>query len=156
MSDTLASLAADLQRAAAAIVPATRPLIQARAKQMKEDWRSVFPWSGSKHLQTLGSFLAYETWSTASGASAVVGVNKEDQGELGNLIEFGSVNNSPHPGGPVALARAAPVLEAELAALAAALISGGGFSTSSESSVPSRFNARDASRATYVGGGARS
>lgn len=125
MADTLSSLAADLQRAAAAIVPATRPLIQARAAQMKEDWRAVFPWSGSAHLPSLGSHLAYETHSTGSGAWAEVGVNKGGQGNLGHLIEFGSVNNAPHPGGPGALAKAVPILEAELAALASALISGG-------------------------------
>lgn len=148
MPDTLASLAADLQRAAAVIVPATRPLIQASAAQIKEDWRSVFPWSGSLHLPLetrkgpgLGKRLSYDTYSTASGATAVVGVNKGGAGDLGHLIEFGSVNNAPHPGGPGALAKAVPVLEAGLAALASGLISGG-FGVSSESSVASRFNPR--------------
>lgn len=106
---------------------------------MKEDWRSVFPWSGSKHLPSLGAHLAYETHSTGSGVWAEVGVNKGGQGNLGAIIEFGSVNNAPHPGGPGALAKAAPVLEAELAALAESLVAGG-FSVSSVSSRPSRFN----------------
>jgi len=114
-------------------------MVQAAGKRMKEDWRSVYPWSGSSHLPHLGSFLAYETHSTSLGAWAEVGVNKEGQGKLGQLIEFGSVNNAPHPGGPGALAKAAPILEAELAALAESLIAGG-FTVGSVSSTPSRFN----------------
>jgi len=136
MSDSLAGLAADLSRAAAAIGPATTPVIRKGAAFVQKEWRSVFPWSGSAHLPHLGASVTYET----AGTSAEIGPVKGGQGSLGHLIEFGSVNNGPHPGGGPAAAKVAPILETEIGAIAMALLGVGvGMSTSN----PSRYNPRN-------------
>lgn len=135
MTDTLAGLAADLNRAAAAIGPAIRPAVQSAAKFVKKEWIATWPWSGSGHLKNMPSQVTYET----RGTEAEIGPIKGDQGSLGHIIEFGSVNNAPHPGGGPAAMKVAPIFEAECAAIAMALLGVGvGMSTSNTS----RYNVR--------------
>jgi hypothetical protein len=147
MADTLASLAADLARAAVAITPATLAITRGSAAQIKQDWMGTWPWSGSTHLplQTkkgpgLGRRIGYDVGATGAGVSAEIGVNREGAskvGKLANIIEFGSVNNPPHPGGAPALAKNAPLYVAQLAAMAQALVLG------STTGGPGRFNPRN-------------
>jgi hypothetical protein len=101
----LDGLAADLNRAAQVAPAAARKVVQAGAFNIKRDWRAA--WSGLAHAPSVGRAVTYDTVVTATGATAEIGPDKAlRQGALGNLIEFGSINNAPHPGG-------APALEAE-------------------------------------------
>lgn len=153
---SLAQLAADLVRAAATAGEAMRPALQSAAANIKEDWQSTWPWSGSRHLSLRGGGpslrIGYETKVGPIEATAEVGVNRGDgstsqrAGKLAHLIEFGSVNNSPHPGGGPALARNTPLFAAQMLAIAEALLGpGAGALTSSQT--PTRFNRRASGRA---------
>lgn len=151
MSD-LAQLAADFARAAVTIGEVARPVLQASAERIREEWRHTWPWSGSTHLPYmtragpgLGMRVSYNTKVTPVGAEAEIGPRKEGAGALANLIEFGSINNSPHPGGAPALAKEAPRFEAELVLIAQALTLG---ALVREHSVPSRFNVKGGDRGT--------
>lgn len=121
MSD-LAALAADLQRAGATAAVAIRPALIEAGKNMKKDWQSVFPWSGSRHLPHLGGLIRNETTTSAFGSEAQAWVEKTGQGNLAHLIEYGGPYNGPHPGGAPALAKAAPLLAAEMAVIASSLL----------------------------------
>lgn len=156
---SLNDLIRDLTVAATAVGQAMRPALQASAAAIKEDWQNTWPWSGSRHLtlKTGGPSLriGYSTTVSPFMAEAEIGVNRGDSGltnragQLGHLIEFGSINNSPHPGGGPALARHAPAFAAEMAAIGAALL-GPGARAFGSSSVASRFNTR-ASGAAWPG-----
>lgn len=50
------------------------------------------------HAPAYPSSITYDTRLTPGGAVAEIGPDKaKRQGALGNLLEFGSVNNPPHP-----------------------------------------------------------
>jgi hypothetical protein len=101
----LDGLAASLDRAARVAPVEARKVVQVGAFNIKRDWRAA--WSGLAHAPSLANAVTYDTTLTASGATAEIGPDKSrPQGALGNLLEFGSVNNAPRPGG-------APALEAE-------------------------------------------
>jgi len=136
MAETLASLAASLGRAAAAITPVTAAIVGENAQGVQEKWRSVFPWSGSSHLPHLGASVTIDHM----GTEAEIGPVKGGQGSLGHIIEFGSVNSGAHPGGGPAAMAQAPIFAAELAVAAEALLAGSG-GTSLTTSNPSRYNA---------------
>lgn len=114
----LAGLVAGLTRASVAIGPALRPAAQAAGKQMKQTWRGTFPWSGSSHLPQIGGLIRYETKVSGLAVEAQAWVEKEGQGNLAHLIEYGGPYNGAHPGGAPALAAAAPAFAIELALIA--------------------------------------
>jgi hypothetical protein len=148
----IADLIRDLTRAATLVGEAMRPALQSSAAAIRDEWQNTWPWSGSRHLRLKGGGgpllrIGFETTAGPFQAEAVIGVNRGDAGasqragKLGHLIEFGSVRNSPHPGGGPALARHAPAFAAEMALIGAALL-GPGARAFGSSSVASRFNRR--------------
>lgn len=95
-------LAGELEEAAAAAPAEVRKVVQRGALNVKRDWRKA--WSGLSNAPALPYAVGYDTSETPTGAVAEIGPDKDKaQGALGNLIEYGSVNNAPHPGGAPAL-----------------------------------------------------
>ncbi|MET7395619.1 hypothetical protein ABZS66_19225 [Dactylosporangium sp. NPDC005572] len=72
------------------------------ALNIKNDWRQR--WSGIAHAPALGSAVTFDVFYTLTAVNAEIGPDKQRrQGALANLIEFGSENNAPIPGGLPAL-----------------------------------------------------
>lgn len=140
MADSLESLAASLTRVAALIQPAARVVVDENAAAVQQRWRSTFPWSGSRHLRTLGASVTTERFGNLNTAGADIGPVKGGQGSLGHLIEFGSVNSGAHPGGGPAAMAQAPVFLAAMGVVAQSLLAGRA-DVSMATSTPSRYNA---------------
>ena len=73
---------------------------------IKKEWR--FRWTGHPHIKHLPRSIGYDVKVPRTNyIVGTVGVNRaSNQGKLAHIIEFGSVNNAPIPGG-------LPALEAE-------------------------------------------
>ena len=64
--------------------------------------------SGLAHARAYPLSITYDTYAGLHGPAAEIGPDKtRRQGALGNLLEYGSVNNPPHP-------HMRPAAEAEL------------------------------------------
>ncbi|MFI2664882.1 hypothetical protein [Micromonospora carbonacea] len=114
-------LAVDLDEAAAAAPGEVRKVVQKGALNIKTDWRRR--WTGHPHAPRLPYAVTYDTRETPTGSSAEIGPDKEKtQGALGNLFEFGSVNNAPIPGGIPAAEAEKPRFEKALEDLAVRLL----------------------------------
>lgn len=101
----------------------TKKVVSRGALQIKKDWRKR--WTGYPHIPVLPYAIGYDVEANGVGASAEIGPDKDKkQGPLGNLIEFGSVNNSPIPGGLPALQAEGPRFEKALADMAVKLLEG--------------------------------
>lgn len=123
-SDDLRTLAVDLDRAAARAPEETRAVVVKGNINIKRDWRSA--WSGLAHALALPAAI---TDDVRYGLGVIVGEVGPDkgrrQGALGNLIEFGSENNAPIPGGLPAAEAEAPRFERALGELGERLAAGG-------------------------------
>ena len=94
-----------------------RKVVARGALQIKKDWQQR--WSGHSYIPALPYAVSYDTKLSVGGGSAEIGPDKgRPQGPLGNLIEFGSENNAPIPGGQPALDAEAPRFEKALGDLA--------------------------------------
>lgn len=79
-----------------------RKRVEDSAANIKKVWRAR--WTGHSHLPHLPDAVTYDIHETPGGFSAEVGPDKSKrQGPLGNIIEFGTLNNAPIPGGMPAL-----------------------------------------------------
>ena len=116
-------LAAELGAIPPQTMPQVRAVLQKGALNIKNDWRAR--WTGLSHVPALPYSITYDTTLLATSAKAEIGPDKgKRQGALGNLIEFGSINNAPHPGGGPALAAEAPKFEKALADVLGDLVEG--------------------------------
>ncbi|MFG3340534.1 hypothetical protein [Glycomyces sp. NPDC048151] len=80
------------------------------ALNIKKDWARA--WSGHAHIPALPGAVNYDRRIRGNEIEWEIGPDKSrPQGPLGNIIEFGTVNNPPIPGGLPALDREAPRLE---------------------------------------------
>lgn len=94
MSDDINRLAADLADASLKASVAVRAVVQKGALNVKTDARRLS--SGMAHAPHYPRSIGYDTKFTASGVEAEIGPDKsKPQGALGNLLEYGSVNNAP-------------------------------------------------------------
>lgn len=101
-ADDLQRLAADLRNARPVTAAKVRGVVQKGALNVKNDWRAA--WSGLRHAPSVDEAVTYDVNVTAGGVEAEIGPDKNKrQGALGNLLEFGSRNNAPIPGGEPAL-----------------------------------------------------
>lgn len=82
---------------AADVAPAeARKVVAKGALNIKTDARRRI--SGLAHAPAYPSAITYETRATATRASAEIGPDKDRrQGALGNILEYGTVKNPPHP-----------------------------------------------------------
>lgn len=114
-------LIAELDAAITHVVPEAMALVSKGALNIKTDWRQA--WSGFRHAPQVGRAVTYDVAGDWHGVSAEIGPDKDKpQGALGNLLEYGSLNNAPHPGGGPALAKEEPRLTAAAEALLAKLL----------------------------------
>jgi hypothetical protein len=91
------------------------------AQKIRDTWRES--WTGLKHAPELPAAITYDVWITPFRTIAEIGPDKRRrQGALGNLIEYGSVNNAPHPAGALALWLEVPEIEKHLALIAERLL----------------------------------
>lgn len=75
-----------------------RGVVNRGALQIKNAWKAR--WSGYAHLPHLPSAISYDIAGGGGVWVAEIGPDKtRSQGPLGNIIEFGSRNNAPIPGG---------------------------------------------------------
>lgn len=102
--DSLAKIAADLQGAALATPVKLAGVVSKGALNIKRDWANNARASSGKHAPAYPSSISYDLDVSPMSVSAEVGPDKgRPQGALGNLLEFGSVNNPPHMDGQRAL-----------------------------------------------------
>lgn len=101
-----------------------RAVVNRGALNVKTEWRKR--WTGLSHAPHLASAISYDVTSRGNGQhSAEIGPDKaRPQGALGNIIEFGSINNRPHPGGLPAARREEPRVERAAGAAAEKAIGG--------------------------------
>jgi hypothetical protein len=119
----LRELIADLDRAHSKALGETEQVVAKGALNIKTDWARR--WSGLKHAPALPKAVSYDLYHLPGSIRAEVGPDKgKRQGALGNLIEFGSANNAPIPGGLPALESEAPRMEKALADLVEKLLGG--------------------------------
>lgn len=115
-----------ISKATAVTPAATMAVVVKGGLNIRNDTRRR--WSGFKHAPRLPAAVTMDTYVSLTGPSAVIGPDKaKPQGALGNLFEYGSVNNAPIPGLAPAAEAEAPRFEAALEALAIKAL-GPGFS----------------------------
>jgi hypothetical protein len=96
MVDTPDSLAADMLKAAAGAVAATRAVVQKGALNVKTEGRKNSAASSGTAAAGAPSTITYDTKVGRTSIEAEIGYEKRGQGKLGNLLEYGSRNNPPH------------------------------------------------------------
>jgi hypothetical protein len=88
------------------------------AFNIKRDWRDNARTSAGRHARLYPNSISYDVTPIPGGATAEIGPDKDKpQGALGNLLEFGSVNNQPHNDGGRALQAEEPRFTAQVAAI---------------------------------------
>ena len=118
----LAGLTYELSGAVAQAEAGAAKVFAVGANKIKKSWRASA--SGLAHAPAYPYSISYDM---TGATSAEIGPDKGmRQGALGNLIEYGSVNNPPHNNGERALDEELPHVEEHLAALGTAWVHGGG------------------------------
>lgn len=116
---------ADLNKADEDLVPRAERVVGRGLYNIKRDWAAR--WTGYAHIPWLPKAINYDVTREGDNISGEVGPDKtKRQGPLGNLIEYGSENNAPIPGGLPAIAAEEPKLLNALADLLEELLSGRG------------------------------
>lgn len=110
---TLQDWADDLRRASAEVLDEAEKVVSKGSLNIKNDWRAR--WTGIRHIPLLPYTVGYDIDRTEDRIESTIGPDKDmvigggkvrQPGRFGNIIEFGTVNNTPIPGG-------APALDAE-------------------------------------------
>lgn len=92
----LAYLATSIDKASAVAAEETAKVVSRGALNIKKDAQRRI--KGLRHARRYPYAIDYDLYVTGRGAVADVGANKSKrQGALGNLLEYGSTNNPPHP-----------------------------------------------------------
>jgi hypothetical protein len=120
-AEGLNELQADITQAGAQALPRARQALQVTAPKVRDDARAFA--SGLAHAPLYPRAITYDTTLGPLWAEAEIGPDKnKPQGALGNVLEFGTVNNPPHTHLGPAADRNAPDLERGLSAAAADLL----------------------------------
>lgn len=115
----LAALVREFDRALTSDMTAVRAVVQKGALNIKTDARRRI--SGHARLPAYPYSITYDSTVSATSASAEIGPDKHKrQGAIGNIIEYGSVNNAPLPHIKPAADEELPRFERALADLAVA------------------------------------
>lgn len=128
MSDeSLDGLIASLHKAGTqAVVVQAEKVVKKAAVQVKKGWRDNAKESvaGAGHASAYPYSITFDEPVRGPGHVEVeIGPDKDKrQGALGNLIEYGSVNNPPHWDGKRAAEAEAPVFEKYLADMGEAMV----------------------------------
>jgi hypothetical protein len=117
----LRAWSATLNRAADECPEEAKKVVGKGCNNIKKDWQRR--WTGLSHAPALPYAISYDVTQAGDVITGEVGPDKNKrQGALGNLIEFGSINNPPHPGGAPALDAEGPRFERALADLGVDLL----------------------------------
>ena len=104
----------DLGRIPASMVPKVEAVVRKAAVNIKKDWAAA--WAGHAHIPALPRAISFDMQYGIGVIGVEIGPDKaKAQGPLGNVIEFGTVNNAPIPGGYPALYKELPAFLAHLA-----------------------------------------
>ena len=102
---TLREWADDLRRAGAEVMDEGEKVVSKGSLNIKNDWRAR--WSGHERIKHVPAAIGYDIDRDENRIESTIGPDKAMvQAAIANIIEFGSVNNAPIPGG-------APALDAE-------------------------------------------
>lgn len=71
-------------------------VVKKGAVNIKTDARANATRSAGAHARQYSSTITFDFTAAAAGGTAEVGPEKRGQGNLGNLLEYGSVNNPGH------------------------------------------------------------
>ena len=115
----LTRLKADIEREAHQIVSETGAVVKKGATNIKTDWRSNAAASSGVHA---AQYPATINFDMKGDLEAEIGPDKRGQGNLGNLLEYGSVKNPPHSDGKRAADKEEPRFEKELEKLSDRLL----------------------------------
>lgn len=89
----LDKLAADLGDAAD-VIPNVKKAVQVTSNNVKSAWRNKL--QGSSTLPALPYAVSYDVEVNAGGVEGEIGFDKDKpQGALGNVSEYGTMNNAP-------------------------------------------------------------
>jgi hypothetical protein len=122
-TEDLEAWIADLERADEELLPRTERVVGRGLFNIKKDWAAR--WTGYPHIPWLPKAINYDVTREGDTVSGEVGPDKtKRQGPLGNIIEYGTENNAPIPGGLPAVAAEEPRLEKALADLMEELLGG--------------------------------
>ncbi|MFJ3201016.1 hypothetical protein [Streptomyces sp. NPDC086989] len=114
----LVQLAVVLERNVPEAERAMAAVVTRGALNVKNEWRDNARASAGRHARLYPSSISYDVKAIPGGAEAEIGPDKDKpQGPLGNLLEFGSVNNGPHNDGGRALLAEEPRFVAQVAAI---------------------------------------
>jgi hypothetical protein len=99
----LTELIADFAAAQAKVMVNGKKAVQVTSMRIKKAWAQAD--SGLAHAPAYPRSIGYDVRTGAGWVEGTIGPDKDKaQGALGNLIEFGSVNNPPRGSGARALA----------------------------------------------------
>ena len=122
-AEGLTELIDDLKSARDRVVEETRKVVARGAYNIKKDVKER--WSGLAHAPAIPRAVSYDTTVAGTTVSAEIGPDKaKRQGALGNLLEYGSVNNAPIPALGPALDAEEPRFAKALEDVAAGLLEG--------------------------------
>jgi hypothetical protein len=115
----LLHLGSSLAGASAAVQREAKAVVTKGALNIKNDWRANAIATAGRHGRIYPYSIGYDPVVTGVGyVEAVIGPDKDKpQGALGNLLEYGSVNNPPHNDGGRALLAEEPRFMAAVEAL---------------------------------------
>jgi hypothetical protein len=113
---------ADLERAATEVTPEARKVVVKACVNVTKDWRRR--WTGIPLLPHLPRAIGYDVTTIGTVITGEVGPDSAKlQGTIAPVIEYGSVNSAPHPGGLPALEAELPKFERALEDLGERLLS---------------------------------
>ncbi len=113
-----------LERHLARVVPQarrdTRAVVMRGAVNIKNGWKTNARATSGRHARHYPRTVGFDIAALGPDLwMATIGPDKSAvQGALGNLLEYGSVQNPPHNDGGRALAAELPAFEAQLALIA--------------------------------------
>lgn len=105
MADELYRLERDLRDASDEVKDGAHGVVKKGALNVKNDWRKNARQTAPPHARHYPRSISFDISKPGLDVvTAVIGPDKDKtQGALGNLLEFGSVNNPPHNDGGRAL-----------------------------------------------------
>lgn len=119
----LTELIDDLQSVSDRAIEEVRKVVSKGALNIKQDTKKR--WANLDHAPALPRAVSYGVKTTGTTVSAEIGPDKaKRQGALGNLLEYGSVNNAPIPALGPALDAEEPRFAKALEDVAAGLLEG--------------------------------
>jgi len=102
-------LAADLGKIPGRMVPKQIAAVEASSKRVEAGWRQR--WSGLDHAPHIPHAVTHEMKVRPGEVTGIIGPDKAlRQGALGNILEYGTSNNAPIPGGGPSLKAEEPHL----------------------------------------------